>query len=53
MLNKVDIVVKVCTGKSVLEALILESVNPKYDIRLFTESPKKYKFRTSCVQILF
>ena len=53
MLNKVDIVVKVCTGKSVSEALILESVNPQYDKRLLTESPEKYKFRTCCVQILF
>ena len=41
------------TGKSVSEALIFESVNPQYDERLLTESPKKYKFRTCCVQILF
>ena len=30
------------TGKSVSEALILESVNPQYDERLFIESPEKY-----------
>ena len=41
------------TGKSVSEALIFESVNPQYDARLFNESPKKYKFRTCFVQILF
>ena len=42
-----------CTGKSVSEALILESVNPQYDKRLFIEFPEKYKFTTSCVQKLF
>ena len=43
---------KLCSaGKSVSEALILESVNPQYDERLFVEFPKKYKFRTCCVQI--
>ena len=45
--------VKKYTGKSLSEALIFESVNPQYDERLFLESPKKYKFRTCCVQILF
>ena len=35
------------------EALILESVNPQYDERLFIKFPEKYKFRTCCVQILF
>ena len=35
------------------EALILASVNPHYDKRLFIEVPKKYKFRTCCVQKLF
>ena len=39
--------------KSVSEALILESVNPQNDERLFIEFPEKYKFRTCCVQILF
>ena len=41
------------TGKSFSEALILESVNPQYDKRLFIEFPEKYKFRTCCVQKLF
>ena len=41
------------TGKSFSEALILESVNPQYDERLFIEFPEKYKFTTCCVQILF
>jgi hypothetical protein len=35
------------------EALILESVNPQYDKRLFFEFPEKDKFRTGWVQILF
>ena len=34
-------------------ALILDSVNPQYDKRLFIEFPEKYKFRTCCVQKLF
>ena len=41
------------TGKSVLEALILESVHPQYDERLLIKFPIKYKFTTCCVQILF
>ena len=41
------------TGKSMSEALILESVNPQYDERLFVELQEKYKFTTCCVQILF
>ena len=40
------------TGKSFSEALILESVNPQYDKRLFIEFPEKYKLTTCCVQIL-
>ena len=35
----------VATGKSVSEALILESVNPQYDERLFIELQEKYKLR--------
>ena len=35
------------------EALILASVNPQHDKRLFIEIPKKYKYRTCSVQILF
>ena len=38
-------------GKYVSEALILESLNPQYDKRLFIEFLEKYKFRTCCVQI--
>ena len=42
--------VKTChkhlTGKSLSDALILESVNPQYDKRLFIEFLKKYKFTT-------
>ena len=41
------------TGKYFSEALILESVNPQYDERLFIEFPQKYKFTTCCAQILF
>ena len=41
------------TGKSFSEALILESVNPQYDERLFIEFLEKCKFTTCCVQILF
>ena len=32
------------------EALILESVNPQYDERLFIELQEKYKFRTSSMR---
>ena len=35
------------------ETLILESVNPQYDERLFIEFQEKYKFTTCCVQKLF
>ena len=42
-----------CTGKSMSEALILESINPQYDERLFIKFPEKYKLRICCVQILF
>ena len=41
------------TGKSFSDALILESVNPQYDERLFIEFPEKYNFTTCCVQKLF
>ena len=34
------------------ETLILESVNPQYDDRLFIEFPEKYMYTTCCVQIL-
>ena len=41
------------TGKYFSEALILASVNPQYDKRLFIEFPEKYKFTAYCVQKLF
>ena len=40
------------TGKSVSDALILESVNQQYDERLLVEFQEKYKFATCCVQKL-
>ena len=40
-------------GKSVTKALILESVIPQYDKRLFIELQEKCKYRTRCVEILF
>ena len=36
-------------GKSVSEALILESVNPQYNKRLFPEFPPKYMLGTNIV----
>ena len=45
--------IKIYTGKSFSEALILESVNAQYDKIFFIEFPEKYKFATCCVQILF
>ena len=41
------------TGKYFSESLILESVNPKYDERLFIEFPEKYKFTTCCYKYCF
>ena len=41
---------RTCAGKSVSEALILETSNPQYDKRLFIEFPEKYKFITCCVK---
>ena len=38
---------------SVSEALILETVNPQYDERLFIKFHEKYKLKTRCVQKLF
>ena len=38
-----------CTCISFSEALILESVNPQYDKRLFIEFPEKYMLRTNIV----
>ena len=47
-----------CTGKSLLEALILASTNPQYDKRLFIDLPVQYmktiyKLRTCCVHKCF
>ena len=36
------------TGKSLSEALILASINPLYDNRLFIELQEKYKLSTCC-----
>ena len=36
-----------CTGKSLLEALILASTNPQYDKRLFIDLPVQYMKTTS------
>ena len=41
------------TGKSFSEALIVASVNPQHDERLFNEFQETYKLTTRCVQILF
>ena len=37
---------RLITGKSLPEALILASINPLYDNRLFIESQEKYKLST-------
>ena len=46
-----------CTGKSLLEALILASTNPQYDKIFFIHLPdqymKNYKLRTCCVHKMF
>ena len=36
-----------CTGKFLSEALILSSINPQYDKRLFTDLPVQYMKTTS------
>ena len=41
------------TGKSLSEALILPSINPLCDNRLFIELQEKYKLSTCCVHKLF
>ena len=48
--NDVFLCGSMCTGESFSEALILESVNPQYDKRLFIEFPETYKFTTCCVK---
>jgi hypothetical protein len=44
--GKADLFEESRTCKSFSEALILESVNPQYDEKLFIEFPEKYKFTT-------
>ena len=41
------------TGKSFSKALILESVNPKYDDRLFIDSRLQYKKNTSWEHVVY
>ena len=41
------------TGKSMSEALILESVNPKYDARLFIDLRLQYKKNTSSEHVVY
>ena len=41
------------TGKSVSEALILESVNPQYDDRLFIDSWLQYKKNTTSEHVVY
>ena len=36
------VIILLCTGKSMSEALIFESTNPQYDNRLFSELPVQY-----------
>ena len=40
------------TGKSLLEALILASTNPKYDERLFIDLPVQYMKTTSSKHVV-
>ena len=41
------------TGKSISEALILESVNPQYDDKLFIELQDQYKKNTSSQHVVY
>ena len=45
--------VDTCTGKSLSEALILESINPKYDDRLFIDLQLQYKKNTSSEHVVY
>ena len=51
--NEKEVTNGTITGKSFSEALILASVNPQYDKRLFIEFLEKYMFRTCCVHFFF
>ena len=42
-----------CTGKSFSEALILASVNPQYDNRLFIELQLQYEKNTSSEHVVY
>ena len=42
-----------CTGKSLLEALILASTNPQYDKRLFIDLPVQYMKTTSSEHVVY
>ena len=42
-----------CTGKSVSEALILQSVNPQYNDRLFIDSWLQYKKNTTSEHVVY
>ena len=45
--------IKIYTGKSFSEALILESVNPQYDKELFIEFPQKIQVQNKlCTNIV-
>ena len=56
-----DVLIQVCTGKSMSEALIFASTNPQYDNRLFIELPlqcmkipsSEHKKNMLCTQIVF
>ena len=43
----------ICTGKSLLEALILASTNPKNDKRLFIDLPLQYMKTTSSEHVAY
>ena len=52
-LSKQDLSKNVITGKSLSEAFILASTNPKYDDRLFIELRVQYKKTTSSEHVLY
>ena len=45
--------VKTCTGKFLLEALLLASINPHYDKRLFIDLLVQYMKNTSSEQVVY
>ena len=42
-----------CTGKSLLEALIVASTNPQYDKRLLIDIPVQYMKTTSSEHVMY